>query len=355
MHGHARSGSNAGRRPQNAKAAAQRLAQVMACQQAEDDREEDELYEYNPVAALTAIGLAGGRSNRSRTPLTVRTSMEPQASTMRPAPLGIRSSASTDSLDQQPLQKSVCTSLEQHAPAARPVSILGIGQSSSSYSLDQQPLSARSTTPIRSSLRSSSSLEQQQQNVQVHQHSQSSTQTTTSGAVPSKLTFQSKNTLERPPSARAPTTPLAGNQLLSQSIVSEQPLSARSLATNRSGHFGGKPIPLVPSNVPLSLRPIGSNSAATEAQPETRKDKRLSVDFGTFKYKEPPTQPSSSALQDEVSPLPYLINQLCVNPLKTESLEFNFHNREGICGFIREKLSCICVYLTTLKGIFSGN
>lgn len=69
MHGHARSGSNAGRRPQNAKAAAQRLAQVMACQQADDDDEEDELYEYNPVAPSTAIGLAGGRPNRRNTPL----------------------------------------------------------------------------------------------------------------------------------------------------------------------------------------------------------------------------------------------------------------------------------------------
>lgn len=71
--GHARSasGSNAVRRPQNAKAAAQRLAQVMAYQQADDDDEEDELYEYNPVAlapSTAAIGL-GGRPNRTRTPL----------------------------------------------------------------------------------------------------------------------------------------------------------------------------------------------------------------------------------------------------------------------------------------------
>ncbi|XP_059288980.1 uncharacterized protein LOC132042464 [Lycium ferocissimum] len=277
MHGHARSGSNVGRRPQNAKAAAQRLAQVMACQQADDDDEEDELYEYNPVAPSTAISLAGGRPNRStRTPLSVRTSIEPKASTTRPASQGIRPSTSTDSLDQQPLQKTVRTSLEANASATRPASIRtsvepvttcpgsvqGIRPSSSSESLDQQPLSARSTTPIRISL-----------------------------PVLSKLAFQSKNTLEQPPSARAPTTPLAANQ----SSAHEQPLSARSLAPNRSGHFAVKPLPVVPSNMPLSLRPI----PATEAQPEARKDKRLSVDFGTFKYKEPPIQPSSSALQDE--------------------------------------------------------
>ncbi|KAK6777554.1 hypothetical protein RDI58_024271 [Solanum bulbocastanum] len=284
MHGHARSGSNAGRRPQNAKAAAQRLAQVMACQQADDDDEEDELYEYNPVAPSTAIGLAGGRPNRRSTPLSVRTSIEPpQASTTRPA---IRPSTSIESLDQQPLQKgstgisciqTVRTSLEANAsatrpssirttvePATRPASVLGIRPSSSSESLDQQPLSARSTTPIR-----------------------------TSG---SKLTLQSKDTWEQPPSAHAPTTPLAGNQVLSsQSSILEQPLSARSLAAYRSSNFGGKPIPC---SVPLSLRPV-----ATEAQPEARKDKRLSVDFGTFKYKEPPIQPSSSALQDEVDML----------------------------------------------------
>lgn len=163
---------------------------------------------------------------------TVRTSLEANASTTRPS--------------------SIRTSVEQ---ATRPASILGIRPSSSSESLDQQPLSARSTTPIRTSLRSA---EQQQ-------HSQSSIQTTS--AIPSKLTFQSKNSLEQPPSARATTTPLAGNHLSSsQSSVSEQPLSARSLAASRSGHFGGKPIP---SSVPLSLRP-----AATEAQPEARKDKR---------------------------------------------------------------------------------
>ncbi|XP_015055431.1 coiled-coil domain-containing protein SCD2-like [Solanum pennellii] len=262
MHGHARSGSNAGRRPQNAKAAAQRLAQVMACQQADDDDEEDELYEYNPVAPSTAIGLAGGRPNRRSTPLSVRASIEPpQSSTTRPA---VRPSTSTDPLDQ----KTVRTSLEA---AARPSSIrttvepattrpASIRPSSSSESLDQQPLSARSTTPIR-----------------------------TSG---SKLTFQSRNSLEQPPSARTPTTPLAGSQV---SSVPEQPLSARSLAANRSSNFGGKPIP---SSVPLSLRP-----PTTEVQPEARKDKKLSVDFGTFKYKEPPIQPSSSALQDEVDML----------------------------------------------------
>ncbi|XP_015164446.1 coiled-coil domain-containing protein SCD2-like [Solanum tuberosum] len=253
----------------------------MACQQADDDDEEDELYEYNPVAPSTAIGLAGGRPNRRSTPLAVRTSIEPpQASTTRPA---IRPSTSTESLDQQPLQKTVRTSLEANASITRPSSIrttvepatrpVGIRPSSSSESLDQQPLSAHSTTPIRTS---------QQQHYSY------------SG---SKLTFQSKNTLEQPPSARAPTTPLAGNQVLSSqsSYVPEQPLSARSLAANRSGQFGGKPIP---SSVPLSLRPV-----ATEAQPEARKDKRLSVDFGTFKYKEPPIQPSSSALQDEVDML----------------------------------------------------
>lgn len=151
---------------------------------------------------------------------TVRTSLETNASATRPS--------------------SIRTSVEQ---ASRPASILGIRPSSSSESLDQQPLSARSTTPIRTSL---GSAEQQQ-------HSSSA-----------KLTFQSKNTSEQPPSARTPTTPLAGNQL--SSSVPEQPLSARSLAANRSGNFGGKPIP---SSVPLSLR-----TAAAEAQPEARKDKR---------------------------------------------------------------------------------
>lgn len=57
------------RRPQNTKAAAQRLARVMATQSADDEEEEDDLLcDFNSAG----IGLAGGRQTRNRSPLVRR-------------------------------------------------------------------------------------------------------------------------------------------------------------------------------------------------------------------------------------------------------------------------------------------
>lgn len=56
------------KRPQN-KAAAQRLAQVMATQPADDEEDEDELYDFNSGVPSAGLGLAGGRQARSRSPM----------------------------------------------------------------------------------------------------------------------------------------------------------------------------------------------------------------------------------------------------------------------------------------------
>lgn len=72
MHRHARSGSTgANLKKPNTKAAAQRLAQVMAHQSAADDSDEEDdlLYDYTPANA-SSIGLgAGGRAARPRSPM----------------------------------------------------------------------------------------------------------------------------------------------------------------------------------------------------------------------------------------------------------------------------------------------
>lgn len=70
---HTRMGSTTGlanaRKAQNAKAAAQRLAHVMAHQAAdEDDEEDDLLYDYGGTRSL---GLGGGRAIRSRSPMVL--------------------------------------------------------------------------------------------------------------------------------------------------------------------------------------------------------------------------------------------------------------------------------------------
>lgn len=56
------------KRPQN-KEAAQRLAQVMAHQPADEEEEDDDLYDFDSGIPSTGIGLAGGRQARNRSPL----------------------------------------------------------------------------------------------------------------------------------------------------------------------------------------------------------------------------------------------------------------------------------------------
>ncbi|KAL5995293.1 hypothetical protein ACLOJK_025351 [Asimina triloba] len=102
MHRHVRSGSSGTfRRTQNnaAKAAAQRLAQVMAHQQADDDDEDEEDDDNMSVdfgmSAGGSIGPAAGRGMKPPSPRAVRpyTPPSPRASTRSPSPavIGARS------------------------------------------------------------------------------------------------------------------------------------------------------------------------------------------------------------------------------------------------------------------------
>lgn len=62
------------KRPQNAKAAAQRLAQVMAHQSGDDSAEEDDLlidYEPRGPSVGLGLGLGGGRPTKNRTPVVI--------------------------------------------------------------------------------------------------------------------------------------------------------------------------------------------------------------------------------------------------------------------------------------------
>lgn len=73
MHRHSRSGSlglSNPKKPQNTKAAAQRLAQVMAHQNDSDDEDDLMLYDYTP-ANTSSIGLAAGRPYRPRSPMVI--------------------------------------------------------------------------------------------------------------------------------------------------------------------------------------------------------------------------------------------------------------------------------------------
>nr|GLL30544.1 coiled-coil domain-containing protein SCD2-like isoform X1 [Ipomoea trifida]GMD04688.1 coiled-coil domain-containing protein SCD2-like isoform X2 [Ipomoea batatas] len=163
----------------------------------------------------------------------------------------MRSSPSVGSLEQQSSSdrsmsatRSSLSSIEQ-SPSVRPISAMRASQLSSS----EQPLSGRSSQPVAT---------------------------------------------EQPPSARSTAS------RSSQPVAMEQPSSARSTSVTRP-NLAPKAVPILPSSVPISLRTAVS-STPSELQSDSRMDRRLSVDLGTFKNKEANIQPSS-ALQDEVDML----------------------------------------------------
>ncbi|CAA0821298.1 Unknown protein [Striga hermonthica] len=244
---HIRSGS-AGismRKPQNAKEAAQRLAQVMAHQPADEEEEEDDLlYDFDSAVPSAGIGLAGGRHSRTRSPLSVR----------KP-------------VDQLP-------SSSRLLPATRP--------SVSSSSVDQQPVSARSASYLRPA-----------QPKPVEAQPTSSLYPSVAARPPQPVDTTPEEA--QPPSARSSSS---SSRSPSYGGSMDQPLSARLVGRP---NLRVKTVSMVPPGVPLSVKPVQGSLA--DSQPDKSRDKRLSLDFGTFKYKEPTGQQSSSALQDELDML----------------------------------------------------
>ncbi|CAA3007753.1 Hypothetical predicted protein [Olea europaea subsp. europaea] len=245
------------KRPQNTKAAAQRLAQVMAHQSADDDEEEDDLmYDYSPGIPSAGIGLAGGRPNSRRSTMSVRTAVEqPPPSRLT---IGARTSVTMNSLEQQP------SSVQEHLRLStlwnsncHQLVLLGSSENKSAEQLSSAycSVAGRSSEPT-------DSVEEAQ-----------------------------------PPSARSDI-----GKSSSYVNLAEQPPSARSMASVHP-NLRGKTVFMAPPSVPLSVKPAGSG-IPTETQPDKIRDNRLSLDFGTFKYKEPgDQQSSSSALQDELDML----------------------------------------------------
>ncbi|XP_060667818.1 coiled-coil domain-containing protein SCD2 [Ziziphus jujuba] len=366
---HARTGSvgmSNPRKAQNAKAAAQRLAHVMANQyDDEDDDEDDLLVDYGSTGG-SGIGLAGGRAMRSRSPiLSTRTVQEQPSSGITP-PVG-RSSLGGNYGDQPVSARST--------PLGRP------SQSSSMVNSVDQPSSAYSVSASRHSQPTNSNVEQQQPS---SQHSYfhvstrpsqvaSSVESPTSGrsAISARQTPAANNisnveqhfpyaysnissrtpqvvtsSVEQPTSARSsimsntrPSQPnsatieqptsarssIMSNARLSQpnSATIEQPSSARSSMSIRTSqaatsveqppsaprsplvtrpHLGIRTVPIVPAVVPLSVKPTAS-AVPNEVNAEIRRDKRLSLDLGSMKVRETAPNPSASALQDELDML----------------------------------------------------
>lgn len=229
--------------PNNAtKAAAQRLAQVMAHQHADDDDDDDDdlSIDYNPPSTTSTLGLSG-RSMRSRTPALGRNGSEqPQsvrsASAMRPA-LAVRT--------VPVVRPSVPISLKP------PTSSL-TGDTPRRMSVDSGNMSVR-----ESGNRSSSDLQDELDMLEEENDS-----------VLEKL---GRNSIEQPPSARSIS-------------------SVRSSIAVRTVSTG-------PASGPISLKPPVTPG-------ETPRDgrKRSFVDLASLSGRETTTR-SSSALQDELDML----------------------------------------------------
>ncbi|KAL8507802.1 hypothetical protein ACS0TY_018363 [Phlomoides rotata] len=81
----------------------------------------------------------------------------------------------------------------------------------------------------------------------------------------------------------------------------EQPSSARFASLGRP-NLRINTVAMPPSTIPQSLKPLASGIPPDPQSHRHNKDKRLSLDFGTFKYKDAGGQ-QSSALQDELDML----------------------------------------------------
>ncbi|KAL3728196.1 hypothetical protein ACJRO7_032874 [Eucalyptus globulus] len=301
LHRHARSGSTGYMKKAQTKAAAQRLAQVMAHQLGddEDDEDDDLSYEYTPASGAGSIGLAGGRAPRGRSPMSVRPHVE-QPHSARSSAIG-RPSLPVNSIDQLSLARmSTSTRSAQSAAAeqSQPSRTVVVGRSPQSANAEQPSL-PHISTPTQSY--HSAAAEQSQptrsvvagrlpQSANTEQpslaHISTPTQSFHSAAAEQSLPARSVVVTSRP----------------SQSTIPEQPPSARSTSGSRP-FLGVKTVTMVPASVPISLKPSYS-VIPTETPVEHRRDKsRLSVDWDNMSTKETSNHRSASALQDELDML----------------------------------------------------
>ncbi|XWS57848.1 hypothetical protein CRYUN_Cryun09bG0208900 [Craigia yunnanensis] len=312
------------------------IAQRQAPQQPADvDNDEDDFL----VSGTASIGLAGGRAVQSRSPVTKNIAQKrlPQVTTRKTsdkdydeddllvsgrASIGLargRAMQSLPSMAKTMAQRSVQQVAQQRGDeendkddrANNNSSVSGtasIGLASGRGRQSSSPLSVHSNQdqpPSRSTLgiQTSPSVKSMEQPLSAHSSGQPShtinsveqpmSPYSTSAGQPSL-----QSSIQQPQSTQAST---AGRSSPITSSM-EQPLSARSAASDRQ-HLGVKTVPVVPSTVPMSLKPTSSVSK-TEASTDSRRDKRLSADFGNMSsLKERGSQQSASALQDELDML----------------------------------------------------
>ncbi|OMO97032.1 hypothetical protein CCACVL1_04696 [Corchorus capsularis] len=308
-----------------------RAPQVMTQQPADEDDDEDDLL----VKGTASIGL-GGRSMQTRSPMTKNLTQKrlPQVTTQQPSDndddeggvlvsgkpiIGLargRAMQSRPSMAKTMAQRPVQQVAQQpsdednddHAnnnSSSSGTTSIGIASgrarpSSSPLSVhtnQEQTPSTRSTPGTRPSL-SLNSMEKPlsaSSNARPSNFLNSVDQTILSPYSTSAGRPSMQSSLEKPYSTQSST---AGRSSPLTSI--EQPLSAGSQAAGRQ-HLGVKTVTVVPSTLPMSVKPPVST---TDASTDSQREKRLSADIGSKSIlKERGTQQSASALQDELDML----------------------------------------------------
>ncbi|XP_057250324.1 coiled-coil domain-containing protein SCD2 isoform X2 [Beta vulgaris subsp. vulgaris] len=302
LHRHARSSSSVltnAKKPQNvaAKAAAQRLAQVMAHSGDDEDEDEDDLLvDYQPVGSLGGRGLAAGRSARPRSPKSVRSASTEQPTSMR-TPMIARPSFSAKTNEQSlprpssagRLSQPSINPLEPRQSSAHLASTVRTARSSRD-SIDmeeeQNESSGRPSLCVRtnaeSSGRSAAAFRPPLTSASTEQTQSASV---SAGRSPMFANSEDLNLSERSPKVINP---------------SEQPLSAPSTTLGRPS--GPKSVSVLPPAVKMSLK----QQTAYSPVAGSASNKRLSLDFGSRisrEPKEPNDQLSTTALQDELDML----------------------------------------------------
>ncbi|KAJ9180171.1 hypothetical protein P3X46_008448 [Hevea brasiliensis] len=297
-HRHVRTGS-AGMpnvRKAQTKAAAQRLAQVMSHQLADDDdSEEDDLsFDYrNNASGIGSIGLAGGKKMpRPQSPRTMPIANSP---VLKKKP---QSQPPTQIVDEDNDKDDL---LNDYGLVTGPVTI---GRAGGKSMRSRSPMVVRTKQEQPQSTHSAAG---SRPLLSVNTVEQPSSIPFRSVSPPPQVT----NTMEEPLSARSlvvgrssmnslgqPLSVRSSMSVLSSPSSTEQPPSARSTSAGRPNI---KTMP-IPSSVPISLRPV-SPVISPERSVDNRKDKRFSMDFGNTNLRDTGSHQSASALQDEVDML----------------------------------------------------
>ncbi|XP_017252584.1 coiled-coil domain-containing protein SCD2 [Daucus carota subsp. sativus] len=344
MQRHARSasaavGSASGKKLLHSKAAAQRLANVMAA--VDDSDEEDDFV----LESAPSIGIGGrGRAARPSSPMAMpaRThTADPQA-----RPSGTWASLPGKKDDLQSLKKNSLAANREHQSfdfAERPSSLAGIRASQRVKDAEEQPPSSHVSVGSRASQKFSAD----QRQSSVGSRTPKSLNYFEKQASPMANSRIQSSNAEQPHSTRSSfssrtsQSPRSGDQVHAPLARSGSGIRSPRSVSSLDQHLSAvrpslrvKAVQMVPHIVPLKLRP--SISGIPGESP--RREKKLSIDLGSMKLRDPGNQNSASDLQDEVDILQEENEHLLEKLRRAES---RFRDSDMRTRALEKQVSCL--------------